>query len=549
MVEISKQQPDKSLDKEKKINRKIGELLIDAGLISDGQLDTVLDKQKKANRKLGELLIEAGLISEEQLDIVLKKQKSTNRRLGEILVEDGIIQESVLMEFLEFQMGIPFVRLDKSFVNPDIPSLISESIARRHLIIPFNKENGRLQVAMVDPFNVYAIDDVRFATGFEVEAMIAQKKDILRAIDHYYGKQKAEQAVEEFKKQFDQLNINELDEATLAEINNAPIVKLVSNLINHAIQAKGSDIHIEPFENYLRIRIRIDGELQEVMRLQKSIHSALITRIKIMGKMDIAEKRIPLDGRVETEIDGREVDLRISSLPSIYGEKIVIRLLDRGEFIITKNELGFSFNNLQLFEQVVKNPHGIILVTGPTGSGKTTTLYTILMELNKSNRNIITIEDPVEYRMSGINQVQVNSKAGLNFVSGLRSILRQDPDIIMIGEIRDPETAQIAVRAAITGHLVLSTMHTTDTASTITRLNDMGVESYLISASLVGVLAQRLIRKLCPVCKELYEPDSAEKKLLNTKDPSVRVYRAKGCNSCNRSGYSGRTTIRRDYAH
>ncbi|MDR3586660.1 MAG: ATPase, T2SS/T4P/T4SS family [Desulfosporosinus sp.] len=497
----------------------------------------------EGKRKLGEMLIEVGLVTRGQLDLVLEKQKITNHQIGEILVNDGIINENDLIETLEVQMGIAFANLEKNFINPDVPRLIKENIARKHLIFPFGKDKGKLQVAMVDPLNIYAIDDVRLATGFDVEPMIAQKEDILRLIDQYYGKQNAEQAVEEFAKQFDLDNIKGLDEATLAEINKAPIVKLVSNIIRQAIQSKGSDIHIEPFDNYLRIRLRIDGELQEVMRLQKTTHSALITRIKIMGKMDIAEKRIPLDGRVETEIDGREVDMRISSLPTIYGEKIVIRLLDRGEFLVTKKELGFSTENLQRFEQVIKNPNGIILVTGPTGSGKSTTLYTILMELNKENRNIITVEDPVEYRMTGINQVQVNNKAGLTFASGLRSILRQDPDIIMIGEIRDAETAQIAVRAAITGHLVLSTMHTNDTASTINRLNDMGVESYLISAALVGVLAQRLVRKLCPKCKERYEPDSLERKLLNTKDNTVKIYRARGCNACNNSGYKGRTTI------
>ncbi len=522
---------------------KLGDLLFETGLITNSQLEKVLEKQKNTNRKLGEMLVEVGLVSSGELDRVLEKQKKSNRRLGEILVEDGIIKESELVELLEFQMGIPFAKLEKDSIHPDIPKLINETIARKHLVFPFNKINGKIQLAMVDPLNIYAVDDVRFATGLDVEPMIAQKKDILRAIDLYYGKQNAELAVEEFKKQFVMENISGLDDATLAEINKAPIVKLVSNIIRQAIQSKASDIHIEPFENHLLIRMRIDGELQEVMRLQKTTHSALVTRIKIMGKMDIAEKRIPLDGRVETEIDGRDVDMRISSLPTIYGEKIVIRLLDRGEFLMTKKELGYTEENLQRFEKVINHPNGIILVTGPTGSGKSTTLYTILMELNKANRNIITVEDPVEYRMSGINQVQVNAKAGLTFATGLRSILRQDPDIIMIGEIRDAETAQIAVRAAITGHLVLSTMHTNDTASTINRLNDMGVESYLISSALVGVLAQRLVRVLCPRCKELYDPNPLERKLLHVKDPIIKIYQARGCNACNNSGYKGRITI------
>lgn len=525
------------------IGRAFGDPVMAGKIPREGTKNLTPFDEVDGKRKLGEMLIEVGLVTKGQLDMVLKKQKNTKRSIGEILVDDGIIKENDLHGLLEVQMGITFVELDKNSIDPQVPSLMNETIARKHLVFPFRKYNGKLLVAMVDPLNIYAIDDVRLATGFDVEPMIAQKNDILRVIDQYYGKKSAELAVEEFAKQFDMNNVTGLDEATLAEINKAPIVKLVSNIIRQAIQAKGSDIHIEPFDDYLRIRLRIDGELQEVMRLQKTTHSALITRIKIMGKMDIAEKRIPLDGRVETEIDGREVDMRISSLPTIYGEKIVIRLLDRGEFLVTKKELGFSAENLQRFEQVVKSPNGIILVTGPTGSGKSTTLYTILMELNKVNRNIITVEDPVEYRMTGINQVQVNNKAGLNFASGLRSILRQDPDIIMIGEIRDAETAQIAVRAAITGHLVLSTMHTNDTASTINRLNDMGVESYLISAALVGVLAQRLVRKLCPKCKEIYEADALEKRLLHTKDIAVKIYRAKGCITCNNSGYKGRTTI------
>lgn len=494
------------------------------------------------NRRLGDLLVDSGLINQEQLNYALQRQKATGKKLGELLIEEGIIQEKQIIEVLEFQLGIPHMDLDKYYIDPDIPRLINENLARRHSLIPIRKERNKLIVAMSDPLNIFAIDDIKIATGMEVEPVIATRNDIGSAIDQYYGRQRAEQAIEEFKKQYDVENINELDDETLNEINNAPVVRLINTIIGQAVKTRASDIHIEPFENNLRVRYRIDGELQEIMTPAKTAHSAIVTRIKIMGKMDIAEKRVPQDGRVETVIDGKDIDLRISVLPTVYGEKIVIRLLDRSNFLATKKQLGFTDENLKLFDKLIKNPNGMVLVTGPTGSGKSTTLYAVLKELNKINTNIITVEDPVEYKMEGVNQVQVNLKAGLTFASGLRSILRQDPDVVMIGEVRDAETAQIAIRAAITGHLVLSTMHTNDAPSTVVRLIDMGIEPYLAASSVVGVVAQRLVRRICENCKTKAHVGSFEKEILCI-DENTTIYKGSGCSVCNNTGYKGRVAV------
>lgn len=492
--------------------------------------------------KLGDLLVSVGKITEQQLNEALKVQKMSGRKLGEILVEKGYVTEMDIIQVLEFQLGIPHVDLNSFFIDPEIPKMIPEHLARRYLVIPIKKERGKLLVAMADPLNIFAIDDIKMATNFEVDPVIATKHDILNAIDYYFGSQVAEKAIEDFKKQYDVEDIEEIDDEIINEVNSAPVVRLVNTIIRQAVKARASDIHIEPFENQVRIRFRIDGELKEIMTTAKSTHSAIITRIKIMGKMNIAEKRIPQDGRVEINIDGSEVDLRISTLPTVYGEKIVIRLLDRTNFLLSKEQLGFTSENLERFDRIIQNPYGIILVTGPTGSGKTTTLYTVLNEVNTIGKNIITVEDPVEYRMDGINQVQVNNKAGLTFANGLRSILRQDPDIIMIGEIRDAETASIAVRAAITGHLVISTMHTNDAPATVSRLLDMGIQPYLISSSLVGVVAQRLVRRICNRCRISYKPDEKERKLLNI-DENTLLYKGKGCSHCFNSGYKGRIAI------
>lgn len=498
--------------------------------------------ETKKIKKIGDLLVSVGKITEEQLKEALRLQKNTGKKLGEVLVDIGYITENDIIEVLEFQFGIPHVDVFNHYIDPEIPRLISENLARRHIAVPIKIERDKLIVAMADPLNIFAIDDISMATKLEVEPVISIRKDLLALMDQYYGKQVAEKAMEDFKKQYETKNIDELDDQILNEINNAPVVRLVKSIIRQAVKLKASDIHIEPFENNVKVRFRIDGDLQEIMTPAKSTQSAIITRIKIMGNMNIAEKRIPQDGRIEINIDGKDIDMRISTLPTVYGEKIVIRLLDRSNTIISKKKLGFTEVNLQKFDNLIKKPNGIILVTGPTGSGKTTTLYTVLREMNAENKNIITVEDPVEYRLEGINQVQVNNKAGLTFANSLRSILRQDPDIIMIGEIRDAETAQIAVRAAITGHIVISTMHTNDAASTISRLIDMGIQPYLISSSVVGVVAQRLVRKICDNCKEEYISDEKERKLLNV-DEGITLYKGKGCGQCYNTGYKGRIAI------
>lgn len=496
----------------------------------------------KSIKRLGDLLLSENKITESQLEEVLKLQKSSGKKLGEILVDNGYVTQLDIIKVLELQMGIPYVDLQRYFIDPEVVNLISETIARKNILIPIKKDNGKVIVAMEDPLNIFAIDDVKISSGLEVEPVISTKKDILASIEQYYGKKSAERAIEDLTKEYDIENFSEIDDEILNDINNAPVVRLVNSFIKQAINSNSSDIHIEPFEDRVRIRFRIDGTLQEIMSPSKNTHSAIITRIKIISKMNISERRLPQDGRVELNMEGRDVDLRVSSLPTVYGEKIVIRILDKSNTVLSKSELGFSEENLLKFDNLLKKPNGIILVTGPTGSGKTTTLYTALKELNSIGQNIITLEDPVEYRLDGINQVQVNPKSGLTFSSGLRSILRQDPDIIMIGEIRDEETARLAVRAAITGHLVISTMHTNDAPSTISRLMDMGIEPYLIASSMVGVLAQRLVRRICENCKTEYTISQDEKKILKISD-DIKLYKGKGCNSCYHSGHKGRIAI------
>lgn len=496
----------------------------------------------RVDKKLGELLVEAGYITDEQLTEALKRQKNSGKKLGKFLINEGLITEGQLVDVLEFQLRIPRINFNEYHIDPAIPRLISQNLALKHTLIPVTKEDKQLAVAMLDPLDLFAMDDVKIATGLEVRPYLSTSTEIKTAIDRFYGRENTEKAVEDFKKQYNFDQIIESETDALSEINNAPVVRLVNSTIQHAMRLRASDIHIEPMEKSLRIRFRIDGDLQEIMNSSKTAHTAVITRLKIMGKMDIAEKRIPQDGRVEMNIDDKDVDLRLSVLPTVHGEKAVIRILGRGDMLLTREQLGFSPANNALFDRIIKNPNGIILISGPTGSGKTTTLYAALKELNRSQSNIITVEDPVEYKLEGINQVQVNVKAGLTFANGLRSILRQDPDIIMVGEIRDAETAQIAVRAAITGHLVLSTIHTNDSASTISRLIDMGIEPFLVSSSVVGVVAQRLVRRICPECRKAYKPVHSEMMLLKLRE-SQPIYKGDGCSACNQTGYKGRTAI------
>jgi len=496
-----------------------------------------------SNYKLGELLLYNGKITKEQLDKALEKQRQSHKKIGEILVEEGYVTDKDIIEVLEFQLGFPHVDLNTFVINPEVISLVPEHIARRYDLIPVDKKGDLLIVAMADPLNIYAIDDLKLYTKYDIQPVISTRESIIKNIDKFYRQRTTEKVIKEFVESYDEDDAEDYEDQEQLEVANAPIVRLINSTIQQAVDMKASDIHIEPYMDYIRVRFRIDGDLQDIMKLSKNILSALVTRIKIIGKMNIAEKRVPQDGRVEFNLNNKEIDIRISTIPTIHGEKIVLRLLDREHFLLTKDQLGFTQKNLERFDKLLKQPYGMILITGPTGSGKTTTLYAILNELNRVEKNIITIEDPVEYKMEGINQIQINPKAGLTFASGIRSILRQDPDIIMVGEIRDAETAHIAVRAAITGHLVLSTLHTNDSPSSVMRLVDMGVEPYLVASAVIGVVSQRLVKKLCNNCKEAYEASYAEKLLLGKNyDEKVILYRPKGCNRCN-NGYLGRRAV------
>ncbi len=493
--------------------------------------------------RLGELLVKSGKLTEEQIEEALKIQGESGKRLGEVLVSEGILTEKDVIEVLEFQLGIPYIDLEDFKINLDVVKRIPENIVRKYELIAIDERNNILWVAMVDPLNVFALDDIKLYVKTEIQPMIAERSKVLRIINKYYSADSSAKKVLEELSDDLLMDFQEVDEGELAEVASAPIVRLLNSIIEQAARTGASDIHIEPFADEVRVRIRIDGDLREIMRLNKSILSALTTRVKIIGKMNIAEKRIPQDGRVETTINDRTIDMRISTLPTVYGEKTVMRLLDKGNVEFKKDSIGFSERDMKVFDKILSQPYGVILVTGPTGSGKTTTLYTVLSELNKIERNIITVEDPVEYKLNGINQVQVNAKAGLTFASGLRSILRQDPDIVMVGEIRDNETAEIAIRAAITGHLVLSTLHTNDSPSTIARLIDMGIEPYLVSSSTIGIISQRLVKRLCPKCKVPYEASKSEKEILGV-DPNEDIFlvKAGGCSECV-GGYRGRAPI------
>ncbi len=501
---------------------------------------------RQTHKRIGDLLFEHNMITHEQLQEALEAQKQTGQKIGEALISLGFVTENDIIELLEFQLGIPHVKLQRYNIDKDATLLVSENLARRYGLIPIRKENGILTVAMSDPLNVYAIDDVKIYTGMEVQPLIATSKEVNKAIDRYFGTQKAMEAVEEFKKEQEssiKIYSKAEDEQSIDEVNNAPAVKLVNSIIEQAVKSRASDIHIEPFENDIKIRYRIDGQLFEVMRPEKGIMPAISARIKIIGGMNIAEKRLPQDGRFNAEVDKNDYDLRVSILPTVFGEKIVIRIADPTSFVISKSDLGMNDEDQDKFDRMLKHPHGIILVTGPTGSGKTVTLYSAINELNKPNVNIITVEDPVEALVEGVNQVQVNYKTGLTFAVGLRSILRQDPDVIMLGEIRDSETAQIAVRAAVTGHLVLSTMHTNDAPSSVMRLIDMGVEPYMASSAIIGVISQRLVRIICKYCKSKKDATPEQINILGSPHKHVEIYYGKGCPACNGTGYKGRVGV------
>lgn len=498
--------------------------------------------------RLGDLLVQKGIITEEQLSEALKQQKEKKLMLGEMIVSMGFASQSQINGVLCEHLNIDFVDMREEEPDPQVLSLLDESIMRKYTLVPLRHDNnnaGALQVAMADPMNILAMDDINIITGMQVVPILANAQDINAFLDKAFGQQQAQNIVELYKREQGDNNkeAEKENNARREEIENAPIVVLINNIIEQAVRQRASDIHIEPMEKTVRVRYRIDGNLKEIMKYDNALLGAITTRLKIMSGMDISEKRKPQDGRITTTVDRREYDIRVSNLPTVYGEKVVMRIASKEGFNVDISKLGLTERDRKVFQDILRNPHGIILVTGPTGSGKSTTLYTALSELNTEDVNIITVEDPVEANIDGINQVQVNTKANLTFASALRSILRQDPDIIMIGEIRDSETAEIAVRASITGHLVVSTLHTNSTASSVARLEDMGVESYLIADSMVGIIAQRLVRRLCE-CKKPKEATVEEKQLLGVDtDKSCTIYEPCGCKLCNNTGYYGRMGI------
>lgn len=498
--------------------------------------------------RLGDLLVQKGIITEEQLSEALKQQKEKKLMLGEMIVSMGFASQSQINDVLCEHLNIDFVDMREEEPDPQVLSLLDESIMRKYTLVPLRHDNnnaGALQVAMADPMNILAMDDINIITGMQVVPILANAQDINAFLDKAFGQQQAQNIVELYKREQGDNNkeAEKENNARREEIENAPIVVLINNIIEQAVRQRASDIHIEPMEKTVRVRYRIDGNLKEIMKYDNALLGAITTRLKIMSGMDISEKRKPQDGRITTTVDRREYDIRVSNLPTVYGEKVVMRIASKEGFNVDISKIGLTERDRKVFQDILRNPHGIILVTGPTGSGKSTTLYTALSELNTEDVNIITVEDPVEANIDGINQVQVNTKANLTFASALRSILRQDPDIIMIGEIRDSETAEIAVRASITGHLVVSTLHTNSTASSVARLEDMGVESYLIADSMVGIIAQRLVRRLCE-CKKPKEATVEEKQLLGVDtDKSCTIYEPCGCKLCNNTGYYGRMGI------
>lgn len=501
-----------------------------------------MSAQKKMT---GETLVQMGIISQDQLDAALNEQRRTREKLGRILVQRGILTEQQLIEALEFLMGIPHIKMSSVEVDSELLKMVPINLIRMHHVLPVSRRKNTMTLAMSDPQNQKAIDDIQMATGLNVIPVLAGETDLDVAIRQNLAFQ-MDPSMEKILGELhtEQKLLPKKEAASIKVVDDAPMIRMVNSMLVQAIQGRASDIHIEPQEKETRVRFRIDGELYQVLTIPQQNHAALVSRIKIMGGMDIAEKRLPQDGRFRFEVDLREVDFRLSTLPTSYGEKVVMRILDQSYALTRIEQLGLSLRNKEYLLQLARRPFGMILVTGPTGSGKTTTLYSVLNEVNSMDKNIITLEDPVEYTLAGINQVQTNPRAGLTFASGLRSCLRQDPDIIMVGEIRDRETAELAVQAALTGHLVFSTLHTNSAAGSLARLNDMGIEDFLVGSSLAGVVGQRLIRKLCSNCRESYtlEEETAHR-LGIPEQAGQRYYRATGCNMCRNMGYQGRMAI------
>src|SRR5665647_912828 len=497
-------------------------------------------------KHLGEILLDEGYVTQEDLGVALTAQAERGQTLGRVLVELGMLSEAQLVSALAQQVGMDFIELSDYAVDRAAVALVPGTLCRRHTVLPIGFENGAIRLAMADPGNVVAVDDVRNVTGIQVHPVVATRDDLLQAIDRYC---RSDNEMEDLQSSFDETEKVEEDQSKVGEFveDDAPIVRFVNLLISQAIQDRASDIHIEPTETDLRVRYRIDGVLKEVQRSPKQIQAGVISRVKILSEIDIAERRRPQDGRMSVTHSGRKIDLRVATLPTVWGEKVVMRILDNSTASLDLRELSFLEDNYVKYKESYTKPYGMMLVTGPTGSGKSTTLYATLNAVSKPEINVITVEDPVEYRLANINQVQVNPKAGLTFASALRSILRSDPDVVLLGEIRDHETAQIAIEAALTGHLVLSTLHTNDAPSAVTRLIEMGIEPFLVGSALDCVVAQRLARRLCPKCKDPYEPSEVE--LIGARFPWMAgeeiptIYRPAGCSACSKTGYKGRMAI------
>ena len=507
-----------------------------------------------ATKKLGELLVEAGLITQEQLDATLSdEKKEKGKRLGTLLVEKGFATELDIAETIAYQLNIPFLDIHTAVIEPEAIKLVPEKLARKHVIIPlYIEKKNVIKIAMADPLNMEALDDIRFATNYQSSPMVATATDIVKAIKtHYHISVPLEDIVgnmvkEKFIEIIPDSEAGKDMEELLKKSETPPIIRMVDSVIIHGIESRASDIHIEPHDRTVKLRERIDGLMRDVMQLPKWVQGAVTSRIKIMSKMDIAERRVPQDGRIQVRIGSRELDMRISTLPTQYGEKVVMRILDPKSAILTLEEIGLSQYTKDRIKAIIERPQGIVLVTGPTGGGKTSTLYAMIGHIKTPEINVITLEDPIEYELEGVNQVAINEKVGLTFAYCLRSVLRQDPDVILVGEMRDQETAEIAHQASITGHLVFSTLHTTDAVSTLTRLKNIGIQPYLIASSLNGVVAQRLVRKICHSCKESYIPTDEE--LLKVgirvkKGERPKLYKGNGCKECSKTGYHGRVGI------
>ncbi|MEE1158586.1 MAG: GspE/PulE family protein [Atopobiaceae bacterium] len=502
--------------------------------------------------RLGDLLIDAGVITDEQLSEALANQKKTKRRLGDELVQSGIITERQVVDALTMQLGIDFIDLTSVDINPEMTKLVPKNLAKRYNVVPVRTRGDELYLAMSDPLNFIATEEVRAASRKRVVPMIAMQSGIDHAISKLYGTEGAKRAILEMQQEVGEA-ARERSSLQVAEVGNesessAPSIRLVDNVIERGISTRASDIHIEPMETEVLVRMRVDGLLRNEFNIPKELQQSLTSRVKVMCNMDVTERRIPQDGRAVVRVRMREADLRVSTLPTVHGEKIVMRILDRTQKLNTPEELGFMGINLERYNMLLNLKQGIILLVGPTGSGKSSTLFTMIDRLNTEQVNIVTLEDPVEYNIEGVNQVQVNEKTGMTFAAGLRSILRQDPDIISVGEIRDRETADIAFRSAVTGHLVLSTLHTNDAVSTLDRLDDIGVEPYMVATALKGVISQRLVRRVCPHCKEKYVPSDEEMRSvgLNPRDPAnkdIMFARGRGCPECYHTGYRGRIVV------